>query len=245
MKPLKQRLVVAGIPLILSVPENPQAWVLFLHGAGGCKERSVRLAGAFNRRGLASAHPDAPLHGERSQDEWRFDRKDMANYIEGVARAIAAQVAELPALAAELAGLPQLAGLPMTAAGASMGGYVWHELISRELLRPKAVAILISSAYPLDVPHDFVSKYPELRQAYQNPPAKRAAAYPPTPILHLHGQRDPIVPLKRMQDTIAALEPYYSEHDGRLAQAVFAGVGHELPAAMLEQAAAWLEFWGV
>lgn len=240
----KERLAVQGVPLILARPEEPLGWVLFLHGAGGSKERTARLAAPFHERGLITVHPDAPLHGERAEERWRFDPKDLPNYLEGVVRAIATQVTELPGLAAELARMRELAGLPMLAAGASMGGYVWHELISRELLRPRAAAILISSGYPLDAPHDFLEGQGELLEAYRNPPVTRASNYPPTPIMHLHGDRDPVVPLARMEQTLEALRPAYKERDGRLSKAVFVGVGHELPEAMLAQAASWLEFWG-
>ncbi len=240
---LRERRVVREVPLLLMVPEGARGLVLFLHGAGGGKERTARLAGPFHALGLATVHPDAPLHGERAVAKWKFDPKQRANYLEGVVLTIAAQVAELPALAHELAQLPELAGLPLLAAGASMGGYVWHELISRRLLRPQAAAVLISSGFPLDAPHDFLKRHPDLVAAYENPPVTRAHAYPPTPLLHLHGDRDPVVPLERMQQTVAALEPAYRERDGRLAQAVFAGVGHELPATMLAQAAAWLSHW--
>ena len=239
----KERRRLQGVPLILALPEEPRGWVLFLHGAGGSKERTARLAGPFHDRGLATVHPDAPLHGERAGEDWRFDPKDQRNYLEGVVRSIASQVTELPGLVAEISRLPQLAGLPLLAAGASMGGYVWHELISRRLLRPRAAAILISSGFPLDAPHDFLEGQGELLEAYRNPPVTRAEAYPPTPLMHLHGDRDPVVPLARMEQTLEALRPAYKERDGRLAQAVFAGVGHELPAAMLAQAASWLAFW--
>ncbi|WP_457636654.1 alpha/beta hydrolase [Oceanithermus sp.] len=237
------RFRLAGVPLIIARPQKVRGWVLFLHGAGGSKERTAGLAAPFHALGLATVHPDAPLHGERAEARWRFDPRERENYLEGVVRTIAAQVEELPALAASLAARPDFAGLPMLAAGASMGGYVWHELISRRALTPKAAAIMISSGYPLDAPHDFLEAYPELLQAYRNPPVTRADAYPPTPLLHLHGDRDPVVPLERMQATIQALRPVYRQRDGRLAQAVFAGVGHELPAPMLQQAASWLSYW--
>jgi len=241
--PVKERLYLEGVPLILALPERPRGWVLFLHGAGGSKERTARLAGPFHDRGLATVHPDAPLHGERAEDRWRFDPKDRENYLEGVVMTIAGQIAELPRLATALAARAELAGLPMLAAGASMGGYVWHELISRELLRPQAAAIMISSGFPLDAPHDFLAGRDDLLEAYRNPPVTRATAYPPTPLMHLHGDRDPVVPLARMEETVAALRPAYKERDGRLASAIFTGVGHELPEVMLEQAAGWLAYW--
>ncbi len=239
----KERLYINGIPLIVSFPDRARGWVLFLHGAGGSKERTARIAAPFHERGLITVHPDAPLHGERADGRWRFDPKDPRNYLEGVVRAISIQVDELPDLTTGLAHIPELTGLPLLAAGASMGGYVWHELISRELLRPRAAAILISSGFPLDAPHDFLEGQNELLDAYRNPPVTRAMAYPPTPLLHLHGDRDPVVPLARMQETVTALRRAYKKRDGRLAYTVFEGVGHELPEIMLQQAAAWLEFW--
>ena len=239
----RERRLSGNVPLIIALPENPVGWVLFLHGAGGSKERTARLAAPFHEQNLATVHPDAPLHGERAEKRWRFDPKDLPNYLEGVVLAISAQVAELPELAGQLRRLPELADLPLLAAGASMGGYVWHELISRRLLRPRAAAILISSGFPLDAPHDFLEDRPDLIEAYRNPPVTRADSYPPTPILHLHGDRDPVVPLAQMQKTVKALQGAYKERDGRLAYAVFAGVGHELPEVMLEQAAGWLAHW--
>jgi alpha-beta hydrolase superfamily lysophospholipase len=239
----KERRLSGDVPLIIALPENPIGWVLFLHGAGGSKERTARLAAPFHEQNLATVHPDAPLHGERAEDRWRFDPKDFPNYLEGVVLAISTQVAELPGLVGRLRRLPELANLPLLASGASMGGYVWHELISRRLLRPQAAAILISSGFPLQAPHDFLEKRPDLAEAYHNPPVTRTEAYPPTPLIHLHGDRDPVVPLRQMQETIAALRPAYKERDGRLAQVVFADVGHELPETMLNMAAAWLSHW--
>lgn len=239
----KERVYLNGVPLILALPEQRRGWVLFLHGAGGSKERTALLAAPFHSHGLATVHPDAPLHGERAEERWRFDPKDRPNYLEGVVRTIVAQVAELPALAANLAARAEFSGLPMHAAGASMGGYVWHELISRELLRPRAFAALITSAFPLEAPPEVVRDHPAWQAAHTHPPTSRASAYPPTPVLHLHGARDPVVPPEQMLRTMKALSAAYKERDGRLAHVVFEGVGHELPEAMLEQAASWLAFW--
>jgi len=109
----RERRLSGNVPLIIALPENPVGWVLFLHGAGGSKERTARLAAPFHEQNLATVHPDAPLHGERAEKRWRFDPKDLPNYLEGVVLAISAQVAELPELAGRLRRLPELDDLPL------------------------------------------------------------------------------------------------------------------------------------
>ncbi len=221
----KERLAVEGIPALLISPERPVGAVLFLHGAGGSKERTAELAGPLHELGLATLHPDALHHGERGGGNDVF--KDKRRIVE----AQLASIEEAPRLLAWLRA--RYPGLPLFLLGASMGGYVVHELLARgEAVA--AAAVWMSAARPPAwlsplLPEGFV------------PALERRTQYRGVPLLHLHGDADAIVPLRLAEETVERLRPHH--RPGRLALVVFPGVGHAPRLEMAALSAGWFLRW--
>ena len=212
------------------LPEGPPRGLLvFLHGYASDPGYLEAAAPAFLRAGFAVLLPSAPDHGARARPEG-FPTDDWGALAAHAAQVVAAWVEELaeavPRWQAER-------GLPLYAGGFSMGAYVWHELISRRLVRPVAAALFGMGAIP-NVP------LPEGAES----PLGRAEAYPPTALLQVHGEDDAIVALELVERTVEALRPAYARHPGRLALLKVAGAGHELTPGMAAAAAGWLSAWG-
>ncbi len=224
---LNERRMLAGIPVRLAGPRQARGLVVFFHGAGGSKERSLSLASPLHALGFATLHPDAPHHGERGPVRDPFEAPAL------LVEAIAGSIEEAPALVA--AARRATGAKRIFLLGASMGGYVVHELLARGL-EARAAAVLFSAARPIPrlrpfLPEGFV------------PALDRAEAYPLVPLLHLHGEEDRVVPLAMMEETVARLAPRYARRPGALAKAVFPGVGHEPRPELLWLAAGWFARW--
>ncbi len=222
-----ERIVVEGVPVRVAVPDGARGLVVFFHGAGGSKERTLALAAPLHRLGFATLHPDAPHHGERGPVRDPFEAPGL------LVEAILGTVEEAPRLLAWAEeAFPRL---PRFWLGASMGGYVVHELLARGY-EARAAAVLFSAARPIErlrpyLPEGFV------------PALDRADAYPLVPLLHLHGTADRVVPLALMRETVARLAARYARRPGALAEAVFPGVGHEPRPELLWLAAGWFARW--
>jgi len=223
----QERHVVEGVPVLLAGPRTPRGLVVFFHGAGGSKERTLRLSSPLHALGFATLHPDAPHHGERGPVRDPFEAPAL------LVEAIAGMVDEAPGL---IRFGQQTLGVRQTfLLGASMGGYVLHELLSRGL-EARAAAVLFSAARPIPrlspyLPEGFV------------PALERVEAYPTVPLLHLHGEDDRVVPIAMMEETVARLAPRYAGRPGALAKAIFPGVGHEPRPELLWLAAGWFARW--
>ncbi len=219
------RVVVEGIPVLLAGPEVPLGAALFLHGAGGSKERTLALASPLHQAGIATLHPDALHHGERGTGGDVFKDKDR------IVEALRTSIEEAPRLLRWLR--ERYPDRPLFALGASMGGYVVHELLARggEL---RAASVWMSAARPPEwlealLPQDF------------SPALERANLYRPVPLLHLHGDADPIVPLRMARETVEQLRHYYPP--GKLVLAVFPGLGHAPRPEMAALTAGWFSQW--
>ncbi len=221
----KERLAVEGIPALLISPERPVGAALFLHGAGGSKERTAELAGPLHELGLATLHPDALHHGERGGGNDVF--KDKRRIVE----AQLASIEEAPRLLAWLRA--RFPGLPLYLLGASMGGYVVHELLARGE-EVTAAAAWMSAARPPDWIRPFFP--PE-----HIPVLERPTRYRNVPLLHLHGDADVVIPLSLAEETLARLSPQY--RPGRLALVIFPGAGHAPRPEMAALSAGWFLRW--
>ena len=222
---IQEKRVIEGVPVLIAGPENARAQLVFFHGAGGSKERTLELAGPLHALGFLTWHPDALHHGERGQGEDVFKNRRLiveaqAQTIEEAPRLIAAMRAVFP-------------GLKVGALGASMGGYVVHELLCQGAPLFAAAALMSAGRPPAwlsrQLPEGFV------------PALDRGGAYGKAPLLHVHGEADPIVPLSDAAATIEALKPRFAP--GRLALAVLPGVGHVPRPEMIFLATGWFLRW--
>ncbi|AEB11391.1 alpha/beta hydrolase [Marinithermus hydrothermalis] len=240
MRVIKERLELDGIPVILARPEAARGVVLVFHGALASKEQTARALGSLAEAGLLCVFPDAPNHGERASGP-PLAGQDMKRFVEHLYLTAWRGAHEAPRLLQALeARLGQTADW-VGAVGFSMGGFVVHLLIAHGLVPLSAAVALASSGHPLKPPPDYTPTHPETQALAAALPLTRPEAYPPTPLLHIHGAEDPVVPLESMRATLDALRPAYRSHPGRLAYSVLEGVGHEMHPAMARLARAWLE----
>jgi alpha-beta hydrolase superfamily lysophospholipase len=230
---MARRLVLAGLPVLAQIPENPRAILLALHGLQGSKEHILSLLPGYKEAGFLLLAPDAPRHGERGTPP----SAKSGRYVEEVYQ-VALAFAEEAWRVAEEARAHY--GLPLFLAGGSLGAFVVHLLLSRGF-RPKGALAFIGSGFPMKLPQGQSLQDPQVAALYQAPPATRGEAYGGVPLLHLHGTRDLIVPLERMEKTVEALRPHYPE--GRLARFVEEGAGHIITPLMARVGRAFLEAW--
>ncbi|MGQ9736006.1 MAG: alpha/beta hydrolase [Thermaceae bacterium] len=227
----EERFFLGEIPVLLRVPSRPKALLLALHGLQGNKEHILSLLPGYLEAGLALLAFDAPRHGSRGRPPSGKDE----DYLEAFYRVVLRMAEEAGEVLERVA--PPL-GLPLVLAGGSMGAFVLHLLLSQGL-RAKAALAFIGSGLPMKPPAGRRIQDPAVLALYEAPPTSRPAAYGQTPLLHLHGSRDLIVPLARVEETLEALRPHYPP--GRLALYLEEGTGHEITPLMARVGLAFLE----
>jgi len=230
---MERRLTLAGLPVLAQIPESPRALLLALHGLQGSKEHILSLLPAYKEAGFLLLAPDAPRHGERG----RPPSAKSGRYVEEVYQVALAFAEEAWRVAEEA---QERYSLPLFLAGGSLGAFVVHLLLSQGF-RPQGALAFIGSGFPMKLPQGQSLQDPRVVALYQNPPATKGEAYGGVPLLHLHGTKDLIVPLERMEKTLEALRPHYPE--GRLARFVEEGAGHTITPLMARVGRAFLEAW--
>ncbi len=228
----EERRVLAGVPARVRIPPHPKGLLLVLHGLQGSKEHILSLLPGYAEAGWLLVAFDAPRHGERegpppsSKDPFYVER------VYQVALGFAEEALEV----AEAA--QSRFGLPLFLAGGSLGAFVVHLLLSQGF-RPQAALAFIGAGFPMKLPQGQEVKDSRVLALYETPPALKGEAYGQVPLLHLHGTKDLIVPLARMEKTVEALRPHYGE--GRLARFVEEGAGHLITPLMARVGRAFLE----
>ncbi len=230
-----EKLTLAGLPVLAKVPKNPKALLLALHGLQGSKEHILSPLSGYLEAGYLLLAFDAPRHGARGGPPPSGKDPD---YVEAFYR-VALEYAEEAFRVAEEA-QRAFGPLPLFLAGGSMGAFVVHLLLARGFPARAALAF-IGSGLPMRPPKGTPIQDPRVQALYENPPAAQGEAYRGVPLLHLHGSRDLVVPLRRMEETLERLRPYYPE--GRLARFVEEGTGHTLTPLMARVGLAFLEAW--
>ncbi|WP_022798597.1 alpha/beta hydrolase [Thermus islandicus] len=231
----EERLLLAGLPALARIPQNPRALLLALHGLQGSKEGILALLPGYAERGFLLLAFDAPRHGERGGPPPSGKDPDYVEAFYRVALAYAEEAVQVAEAAAKRYG-----PLPLGLAGGSMGAFVLHLLLSRGF-RAQAALAFLGSGFPMKPPVGQRVEDPRVQALYEAPPATKGGAYGGVPLLHLHGTKDLIVPLERMEKTVEALRPHYPE--GRLARYVEEGTGHTLTPLMARVGLAFLEAW--
>lgn len=229
----EETLTLAGLPVLAHLPEAPKALLLALHGLQGSKEHILSLLPGYAERGFLLLAFDAPRHGERGSPP----SAKSPRYVEEVYQVALGYKEEAWAVAEEAR---RRYGLPLFLAGGSLGAFVLHLLLS-EGFRPRAALAFIGSGFPMKLPQGQEVQDPKVEALYQTPPALKGEAYGNVPLLHLHGTKDLIVPLARMEKTVEALRPHYGE--GRLARFVEEGAGHAITPLMARVGLGFLEAW--
>ncbi|MER3536424.1 MAG: phospholipase [Thermus sp.] len=227
----EERFFLGEIPVLLRLPKKPRGLLLALHGLQGNKEQILSLLPGYLEAGLALLAFDAPRHGPRGRPPSARDER----YVEAFYRVVLGMAEEAGRVLAEVA---QPLGLPLFLAGGSMGAFTLHLLLAQGL-RPQAALAFIGSGLPMKPPLGYLVQDPEVKALYEAPPVFRGQAYGQTPLLHLHGSRDLIVPLSRVEEALEALRPHYPP--GRLALYREEGTGHEITPLMARVGLAFLE----
>ncbi|GLV48075.1 phospholipase [Thermus sp. LT1-2-5] len=229
----EETLTLAGLPVLAHLPEAPKALLLALHGLQGSKEHILSLLPGYAEAGVLLLAFDAPRHGKRGSPP----SAKSPRYVEEVYQVALAFGEEARAVAEAAQGR---FGLPLFLAGGSLGAFVVHLLLS-EGFRAQGALAFIGSGFPMKLPQGQALEDPRVQALYERPPALRGENYGEVPLFHLHGTKDLIVPLARMEKTVEALRPHYGE--GRLAWFVEEGAGHAITPLMARMGLAFLEAW--
>lgn len=235
---------LAGVPCLCVAPDGPTGGgpadglplVVVVHGLGSRKERMLPGLYEMARRGLRAVAPDVRLHGERPGAESR-DARLQADYFAAATEMIVETARDLSRLREHFA--PPHAGLH----GVSLGGYITFAAL---LLDPEWAAGAVALGSP-----DWLAPlrafglgpgHPAYDQAaLLNPLALAPTAFPPRPLLMLHGAQDVAVPPDGVIQLEERLRPAYAAFPERLRLRVFPGLGHQYTDEMLSLSADWME----
>ena len=228
-----ERRVFAGIPCLIERPlDDVRGLALVYHGVTASKEGNLGIFTALVERGFAVVLPDAVGHGEREEPTLDPAALGQRNFVWLCAARTSLEAPDLiGALHAEYG------ELPTAAIGISMGGYTAHYLVLREQ-RVGRVAVISSGGLwqenevALPLAKDFIER---------NRPTLHAYLAPPTPLLLLHGENDPLFTWPNFDATVRAYRAVYerAECPDHFGARLFPGVEHYTSPAMQGSAVAW------
>ncbi len=239
---LTHALIADGLPA-LSVAradlaaDAPLAFVL--HGLGSHKERMLTGLYDLARAGLRAVALDLRLHGERPGADTREGRlqTDFFGMTTEIILGTTADITQaIDYYAAKFA--PAKAGIH----GISLGGYVTFAALLAEP-RLQAAAVALGSpdwlaplrAYGLGPGHPAY----DIASA-QSPLEVAAGAYPPRPLLMLHGTEDTTVSVQGVRALEERLRPAYAACPERLSLVLYPELGHSYTDEMQARSVAWL-----
>lgn len=208
--------------------------VLFLHGARGSKDDVPGcVADRLNHAGVALIAIDAPGHGDRASrgvgaERAEYNRLARWNHYRQAGEELFAVFEALqadPGINAERIGL----------AGNSMGATTALVAVGMGLSARAVLSIAGWAGFARWVPDDPDST--ALGEAID--PIVHAAAFPPRPVLLVHGTADDIVPIAGHRALYEVLLPHYSEHPQDLLFVEHAG-DHGTPSSVVRMGCDWL-----
>jgi alpha-beta hydrolase superfamily lysophospholipase len=211
-------------------PAHPPL-VVVLHGLNSRKERHLDLCLRLADAGFRAAALDARSHGDRNDADTDALRQGWTTPEFGAAfaRAVAGTAEDVATLATYF-GASEYAVI-----GHSMGGYI----ATLAALADARASVVVNIAGSLDVAalSEDGGKTADTRKW---DPAARAAELYPRAVLLLHGEVDKTVPVRGAHRLNRALAAAYAANPERAVFIEYAGVGHELPPQMAEEAVAWV-----
>ncbi len=242
-----------GLPTLIwrGAGAGPRPVIVSLHGGGGHKgDIPLDVVERVTARGVTVVTIDAYLHGERAapNDDGRatpgpITRLQLLDIIGRTAddmREVVALLREDEAIDGERIGLR----------GGSMGGYI--ALAAVGLGVPvRAVLSICGGADYVEAwqwaYRDQAEKLQEIMAAMdwiadmarRFDPIHHVARFPPRPILFIHGERDPVVPVHCTRRLYDALVPRYADQPGDCLFLSHAG-DHGTPQSMEEFGWDWL-----
>ncbi len=235
-----ERRVFARVPCLIERPSVPaRALLIAYHGSGAAKEGKLGVYSALTEQGVAVVIPDAPLHGERTLSQPGLNHREFV--WESARRSVAESEAFITSLLGEFgprAGTGTTP-LPVFVVGSSMGGYVALSLARSERRVRGAAALITSGVWQEpDVNAPGTRAFLEAHR-----PNTHAEGYPPTPLLLLSGDSDPLFPLAQHHaPTAAALAQAYlaAGRPEHFREQVYPGVGHYTSQKMRDAVVDWV-----
>lgn len=207
--------------------EGPRPAIISLRGGGGSKsDVDLNAVRQLVERGLTVVTIDAYNHGDRAPAGFDMTRARgnlavFLDIIEHTARdllAVAASLRDDPRIDAERIGLR----------GGSMGGYV--VLMAVGLGLPAAAVLSICGGADYERIWDLRGAGRSqrgaedvLKRAPEVDPIYHPLAFPPRPVLMIHGEKDPIVPIAGQRALYDALAPLYAADPGDCLMLTHAG----------------------
>ncbi len=231
----------SGIPLLLVYEQGclPRPAVIVLHGTRrskeiGLQEHDQHLCGGD----FVRVYPDAPLHGERSAADGKFENDaTWQAYMRGEGDALHevmipmvwGMAKDVPKVIDYLLTRPELVVPRFATYGFSVAG-----LMS---LMASAVEPRLDAAVTLSAPvrFRFMSigmTYPwdnaSIEEAEQYDPLAHAQHFSPTALLMIHGTRDDLVPVEAARHFASHLSPCYAAEPQRFRLSEYPHVRHYL-----------------
>jgi dienelactone hydrolase len=206
------RRTIAGIPLLVAMPDRPHGGrlplVLWIHGfnadANAHASELMRVAGA----GFLAVGVDAVGHGERRFPDFDERKRVAMDDVRAFMMRLAAETAaELPGLVAALVEAEHADPDRVSLVGISMGGYLVYRALTLGMPIRAAVALLGSPNWP----------------GYADSPHRDVAAFDDVALLSITAEQDESVPPATTRAFHAAL----AERPDRSAPAAYI----ELPGA--------------
>lgn len=215
--------------------DRPRPLVFVVHGLLSRKERHIELCLQLARAGFLACTLDARLHGERATPEAAalLSGNLGTGFVLAFADAVLGTVADLATLAGYFG--RERYGL----IGHSMGGYI---ALKSAVEDPQA-AVIVSIAGNPDWtlgPDGTYLPPGALEIARAQSPLSFPDRFWPRPLLLLHGDSDPTVPVHGVRALHEALRNRYRDDPMRLSLVEYPRVGHEFLPDMAERAVAWM-----
>lgn len=223
--------------------EGPRPAIISLHGGGGSKADVDPLAVRHRvEHGLTIITIDAYNHGDRAPVGFDMTRAraNLAAFLDIIERT----ARDLFAVIAALRNDPRIDSGRIGLRGGSMGGYI--VLMAVGLGLPAAAVLSICGGVDYERiwalqgagrsrpgGTEVLERVPALDPIYH------LLAFPPRPVLMIHGEKDPVVPIAGQRALYDALVPLYAANPGDCLFLTHAGE-HATPAEIERLGWEWL-----